>query len=160
MKFRIIFMCIFLSMLIASSVCAQKVYFWKDAKGVMNATTTPPPDNIKQHEVDSFGKESREEIRMFQEEPKKYQRQLDAERRYNREREAIERRSERRSERPRPSERSSERPSERSKEICKNECEIHKNKCEQRCSYKKGYTAEYCMDTCALSLDSCMNRCN
>jgi len=56
-------MCIFLSMLIASSVCAQKVYFWTDEKGVKQATTTPPPDNIKQHEVDSYGKRySHEEI--------------------------------------------------------------------------------------------------
>jgi hypothetical protein len=59
-------------MLIASSVCAQKVYYWKDEKGVMNATTTPPPNNIKKYEVDNWGKQdSPEEIQRYQAEQKK-----------------------------------------------------------------------------------------
>ena len=71
MKVRITIICIFLSMLIASAVCAQKVYYWKDEKGVMNATTTPPPDNIKKYEADSYGKPgSPEEIRKYQAEQK------------------------------------------------------------------------------------------
>lgn len=58
MKTRIAIMCIFLSLLITSSVCAQKIYYWKDEKGVMNATTNPPPDNIKEYQSDSFGRKS------------------------------------------------------------------------------------------------------
>jgi hypothetical protein len=60
---------------------------------VMNATTTPPPDNIKKYEADSYGKlESPEEIRRYREERKEYQRQMEAERRYNQSREASEKR--------------------------------------------------------------------
>ncbi|OHE20153.1 MAG: hypothetical protein A2X95_00520, partial [Syntrophobacterales bacterium GWF2_56_9] len=66
MKFRIALMCIFLSMLIASSVCAQKVYYWKDEKGVMNVTTTPPPDNIKKYDTDSYQKDTKAEIEQYQ----------------------------------------------------------------------------------------------
>lgn len=95
MKFRIIFMCISLSMLIASSVCAQKVYYWKDEKGVMNATTTPPPDNIKKYEADSWGKrDSPEEIHRFQQQQKNYERDLEARQRYNRQEEASTKRFE------------------------------------------------------------------
>ena len=79
MKFRITLMCIFLSMLIASSVCAQKVYYWKDEKGVMNVTTTPPPDNIKKYEEDSFKRDSPEEIRRYQAEQKAKEQSREAE---------------------------------------------------------------------------------
>ena len=81
MKFRITIMCIFLSMLIVSSVCAQKVYYWKDKKGVMNATTTPPPDNIKKYDVDSYGKpDLPEEIQRYQVEQKANEQKREIER--------------------------------------------------------------------------------
>jgi hypothetical protein len=41
-----------------SSAYAQKIYYWKDEKGVINVTTTPPPDNVRQYEVDSWGKQN------------------------------------------------------------------------------------------------------
>jgi ATPase subunit of ABC transporter with duplicated ATPase domains len=80
MKFRIALACIFFGVIIASSVCAQKVYFWKDEKGVMNATTTPPPDNIKQHETDSWGKpDSPAEIQRYHAGEKAKEQRRDAE---------------------------------------------------------------------------------
>jgi hypothetical protein len=54
MKFKITLLCVFLSLIITSTACSQKVYFWKDERGITNATTTPPPDNIKEYQTDSF----------------------------------------------------------------------------------------------------------
>jgi len=67
-------------MLVASSVYAQKVYYWKDEKGVMNATTTPPPDNIKNFDADNWGKrDSPEEIQRYQAEQKAKEQRREAE---------------------------------------------------------------------------------
>jgi hypothetical protein len=67
MKFKITLLCVFLSLIITSTACSQKVYFWKDERGITNATTTPPPDNIKEYQTDSFGKKSTPaEIEQFQ----------------------------------------------------------------------------------------------
>jgi hypothetical protein len=84
MKSRITIMCILLSMLIASSVYAQKIYYWKDKKGVMNATTTPPPDNIKKFETDSWGeRDSPQEIQRYQAEQQGRAAQLEQRRQAN-----------------------------------------------------------------------------
>jgi hypothetical protein len=99
MKFRIILLCIFLSVIIPSSICAQKVYYWKDEKGVMNATTTPPPDNVKEYQSDSFGKKSTPaEIEQYNREQKAAEAHRESIRRFNRNQEEArqERESERR----------------------------------------------------------------
>lgn len=65
MKFRIILMCIFLSILITSSIYAQEVYYWKDEKGGLHITTSPPPDNVEKYKK-SYQKDTKEENEQYQ----------------------------------------------------------------------------------------------
>ncbi len=58
---------VFIFMLITSPVHAQRVYFWTDEKGIRNATTIPPPDNVIEYKTDSFGKkDTKQEIEQYQ----------------------------------------------------------------------------------------------
>lgn len=84
MNFMVALPFVFLGIFIASTTLSQKVYFYKDEKGVMTATTTPPPDNIK-HESDSFGRKSTPaEIEQYNREQKAAEAHRESIRRFNR----------------------------------------------------------------------------
>ena len=66
MKFRITLMCIFLSILITSSIYAQEIYYWKDEKGALHITTSPPPDNVEKYKTKTYQKDTKEENKQNQ----------------------------------------------------------------------------------------------
>ena len=90
--------CILICIALASTALSQRVYFYKDEKGITTATTTPPLDNV-QHEADSFGKKSTPaEIEQFNREQRAAETRRESIRRFNRNQEEArqQRESERR----------------------------------------------------------------
>jgi hypothetical protein len=71
MKFRIILMCIFFSILITSSIYAQEIYYWKDEKGGLHITTSPPPVNVEKYKKKSYQKDTKEENEQYQRQAEK-----------------------------------------------------------------------------------------
>ena len=99
MKFRITLLCVFLSVIITSSICAQKIYFWKDKDGITNATTTPPPGHIKEYQSDSYGRKSTPaEIEQYNREQRSSEVRKESIKRANRAQEGASQRARRESE--------------------------------------------------------------
>ena len=76
MYYRTVIIFTFLSVLFLLPVNAANLYEWKDENGVMNITSTPPPQNVKKYNVERYRKDTKEEIEQY--EKQRTQQQRDA----------------------------------------------------------------------------------
>ena len=80
----------------ARNTPASEVYTYRDENGTIVITDQPIPEKYEKNakKIDSYKRESPEEIRRFQQQQKNYERDLEARQRYNREEEENRRRYE------------------------------------------------------------------
>ena len=94
MYYRTVIIFTFLSVLFLLPVNAANLYEWKDENGVMNITSTPPPQNVKKYNVERYRKDTKEEIEQYEKQRTQQQRdaaaRTEANRRANQARQAQE----------------------------------------------------------------------